>query len=99
MPLANSMMLRQTHRPQAEREVEEVLAAEVDAEERLRLHAARREVEEARCRRRVDRVLELAAAEEREDQAEPRHHVDVDADAVARLALREVVGVEIDARR
>ena len=53
------------HRPEPEGEVEEVLASEVDAEERLRLDAVRGEVEEVGVGGGM-RVVELAPAEERE---------------------------------
>jgi hypothetical protein len=65
-------------------------------EERLGPHARRREVEEV-GRGGVDGILELAAPEKREHETELRHDVDVDARAVARLALLEVVRVEVDA--
>src|SRR5438128_10046356 len=53
----------------AEREVEEVLAVEADAEQRPLLHTGRRQVPEARVARR-GALLELAAAEEGERHAD-----------------------------
>src|SRR5437867_13345122 len=62
--------------PRAERQVEEVLAIETDAEERPLLHAGRGEVQEVRVAGRCA-LLELAAAEERERHADPSCDVEV----------------------
>src|SRR5262249_18488588 len=82
---------------EAEGEVEEVLAPEIDAEQRQSRGPGRREVEEARFIRRRG-ALELAPSEEREREPETRDHVDVEAGSVARLALCRVYGVDVDRR-
>src|SRR5437764_10504189 len=76
--------------PRAERQVEEVLAVEADAEQRPLLHAGGREMQEARiaCGR---ALLELAAAEEGERDADATGDVDVGAEPVAGLAALDVV--------
>src|SRR5437660_8953285 len=81
----------------AEREVEEVLAVEADAEQRTLLHADGREMQEVRvaCGR---ALLELATAEEGERDADATGDVDVGAEPVAGLAPLDVVRPEVDAQ-
>src|SRR5438128_426003 len=81
----------------AEREVEEVLAVEADAEQRALLHAGRRQVPEVRVARRRA-LLELAAAEEGERHADALGDVDVGAEPVAGLAALDLVGAQVDAQ-
>src|SRR5438093_152551 len=81
----------------AEREVEEVLAVEADAEQRPLLHAGGGEVPEVRLARR-GALLELAAAEKGERHADALGDVDVGAEPVAGLAALDLVGAQVDAQ-
>src|SRR2546427_3254127 len=83
--------------PRAEGEVEEVLAVEADAEQRPLLHAVGREMQEVRVARGCT-LLELAAAEEGERDADATGDVDVGAEPVAGLAALDVVRPEVDAQ-
>src|SRR5262249_40944106 len=79
---------------EAEGEVEEVLAAEIDAEQRQPLGAAGGEVEEAGVPGGHGSV-ELAPSQEREREPETRDDVDVEAGSVAGLALPGGLGVDV----
>src|SRR5438045_167135 len=79
-----------------EGQVEEVLATELDPEEGPERRSGRRQVEELRVVR-GSRLRELAPAEERERQADPTRHVDVDPEPIAALAAFDVVGLQVDA--